>query len=97
MAQGVTRSELRKVRAIVTLIGEKNLQSLTTSEYLCLNGLHVYSVKNDDNELMLSIWNEPKEKKTSRCLFADRISISAFMAAVAYWRPRYPPASSANF
>ncbi|MHB8701968.1 MAG: hypothetical protein ACYC7D_13260 [Nitrososphaerales archaeon] len=94
MAPGVTRSELRKVRAIVTLIGEENLESLTIREYQCLNGLHVYSVKNEDNELSLSIWNEPKEKTSSRCLFADRISVNAFVAAVAYWRPRYPQPSS---
>lgn len=95
MAPGVTRSELRKVRAIVSLIGEENLQSLMTKEYQRIKDLHVYSTKNADNELSLSIWNEPKEKVSSRCLFADRISMSAFVAAVAYWRPKYPqPPSS---
>ena|GEM_PF-1598647 len=99
LAPGVTRSELRKVRAIVTLIGEENLSSLTSREYQCINGLHIYSVKNEDNELALSIWNEPKENESSRCLFADRININAFIAAVAYWRPRYPqpPSTSTTF
>ena len=96
MAPGVTRSELRKIRAIVSLIGEENLQSLTSSDYQCIRGLHVYSMKNEDNELALSVWNEPKEKSTSRCLFADRISVSAFVAAVAYWRPKYPQPSPSS-
>jgi hypothetical protein len=90
LAQGVTSSELRKVRAIVSLIGEENLASLPNTKYQCVRGLHIYSNRNEDNELSLSIWNEPKEKTSSRCLFADRISLRAFMAAMAYWRPRYP-------
>lgn len=96
MAPGVTRSELRKVRAIVTLIGEENLQSLMANEYQHIRDLHVYSTKNSDDVLSLSIWNEPKEKKSSRCLFADRITMSAFVAAVAYWRPKYPQPSSTS-
>ena len=94
VAQGVTRSELRKVRAIVSLIGEENLPSLPRSEYQCLKGLHVYTARNGDNELSLSIWNEPKENQSSRCLFADRIGLPAFNAALEYWRPRYYPGSN---
>ena len=94
MAAGVTRSELRKVRSIVSFIGEENLQSLVQKEYMCLRGLHIYSSKNEDNESSsLTIWNGPKENDSSRCLFADRISVPAFMAAVAYWRPKYPSPS----
>ena len=94
MAQGVTRGELRKVRAIVSLIGEESLPSLPRREYQCVRGLHVYTSKNEDNELSLSIWNEPKEKESSRCLFADRISVPAFNAALEYWRPRYVPSNT---
>ena len=94
MANGATRSELRKVRAIVSFIGEENLESLVQKNYAFVRGLHVYSSKNEDNELSLSIWNGPKEIDSSRCLFADRISVSAFKAAVDYWRPKYPSPSS---
>ncbi|MHB1907856.1 MAG: hypothetical protein ACYCQJ_03165 [Nitrososphaerales archaeon] len=94
MAHGVTRSELRKVRSIVTLIGEENLAMLTRTDYQCVRGLHVYSSKNENGELALSVWDQPKEKESSRCLFADMISVSSFLAAVDYWRPRYPTAQS---
>lgn len=94
MATGATRSELRKVRAIVSFIGEENLESLVQKNYSFLRGLHVYSSKNEDNELSLSIWSGPKEIDSSRCLFADRISVSAFKAAVDYWKPKYPSPSS---
>jgi len=94
MAAGATRSELRKVRAIVAFIGEENLESLVQKDYTCLRGLHVYSKRNEDNELSLSIWNGPKEIDSSRCLFADRISVTAFKAAVEYWKPKYPSPSS---
>jgi len=90
MAQGVTRSELRKVRAIVSLVGEEILDSIPNMSYQCVRGLHIYASKNEDNELALSIWNEPKEKLTSRCLFCDRINLRAFMAAISYWRPKFP-------
>ncbi len=90
MAQGVTRSELRKVRAIVTLVGEETLDSIPGMSYQCVRGLHIYASKTEDDELSLSIWNEPKEKLTSRCLFCDRISMKAFTLAISYWRPRYP-------
>jgi hypothetical protein len=94
MAQGVTRSELRKVRSIVSLIGEENLQSLSRTEYFSVRGLHIYSVRTEDNQLFLSIWDKPKDSPSSQCLFADRISMPAFNAALEYWRPRYPPSSS---
>jgi hypothetical protein len=81
---------LRKVRSIVSLIGQENLLKLTDASYQTVRGLHVYVAKNDeDKELALSIWDSPKEKQSSRCLFADRISKSAFTAALEYWRPRY--------
>ncbi len=91
MTQGVTRSELRKVKTIVNLIGEDNLLSLPNNQYQCLKGYHVYATKNESNELTLSIWSHPKENTSSRCLFADRISIPAYMAAADYWKPKYPP------
>lgn len=90
MAHGVTRSEIRKVKSIVSLIGKQNLSTLVNTDYQYIRGRHVYVTKTDDNELALSIWDEPKDEKTSHCLFADRISIAALMAAVDYWRLRYP-------
>ena len=83
---GVTRNELRKVRSIVTLIGKDNLASLPVSQYQCLGNLHVYSNKNEENEIALSIWDEPKENDTSRCLFADKIRMPAFQAALVFWQ-----------
>jgi hypothetical protein len=83
---GVTRNELRKVRSIVSLIGKENLASLPVSAYQCLGSLHVYSWLNEDDEIALSIWDEPKESTTSRCLFADKIRVPAFRAALAFWR-----------
>lgn len=50
---------------------------------------YIYVAKSGENQLALSIWDAPRKEKTSHCLFADRISISAYMAAVDYWRPRY--------
>jgi len=94
MAQGVTRTELRKIRAIVALIGQENLYSISSNEYQCVRGLHVYTLKNEDDELALSIWNEPRDNQSSQCLFADRISVHAFNAALAYWKPRYQSGSS---
>jgi hypothetical protein len=95
LAPGVTRGELRKVKSIVSLIGEENLEALPNTNYQCRRGRHIYVAKaEDDKALSVSIWDEPKEKKTSRCLFADRISLSAFMAAVDYWKPRYPRAEN---
>ena len=93
MGQGVTRGELRKIRSIALLIGEENLPSLPRTEYLSVRGLHVYAARNEDNDLTLSIWNEPKENKTSRCLFADCISVRAFRAALEYWKPRHQSTS----
>jgi hypothetical protein len=91
----LTRGELRKVKSIVSLIGHENLEALPEINYECVRGLHVYVAKNEeDGELSLSIWDKPKENQSSRCLFADRISISAFIAAADYWKPRYPPPGS---
>ncbi|MDH2901778.1 MAG: hypothetical protein PXY39_12490 [archaeon] len=94
MAPSVTRGELRKVKSIVSLIGEENLGALPNSTYQHARGLHVYVTKTEEHELSLSIWDQPKEEQTSHCLFADRISMSAFMAAVDYWKPRYPRTES---
>jgi hypothetical protein len=90
LSPGVTRSELRKVRSIVSLIGAENLLKLSNASYQCLRGFHIYVAKSGENQLALSIWDAPREETTSHCLFADRISISAYMAAVDYWRPRVP-------
>lgn len=86
MALGIKRQELRKVRSIAMLIGKDNLLSIPESSYLMAGQFHVYSKKNEeDNELQLSIWNEPKDSETSRCLFADRINMRAFQAALDFW------------
>jgi len=94
MAKVVTRSELRKVRSIATIIGQEHLQSLLNTEYKVVNGMYVYSTKNEDKELVISIWSEPKENKSSRCLFSDRIGTEAYMAALDYWRPSFRPSGS---
>jgi len=94
LAKIVTRSELRKVRSIATIIGQEHLQSLLNTEYKVVNGMYVYSTKNEDNELVISIWSEPKENKSSRCLFSDRIGKEAFLAALDYWRPSFRSAGS---
>ena len=95
MTPGVTRNELRKVRSIATLIGEESLLTLTERNYQCLRGLHVYVSKNQQQrEIAVSIWDAPKEEQTSHCLFSDKISESAFSAALEYWHPRYPPPPS---
>ncbi len=86
MPTGVTRSELRKIRSIVTLIGKENLASIPVSDYRCVRSLHVYSSTNEENEIALSIWDEPKESMTSQCLFADKIRVPAFNAALAFWQ-----------
>ncbi|HZW57195.1 MAG TPA: hypothetical protein VFF30_12970 [Nitrososphaerales archaeon] len=86
MPTGVTRNELRKVRSIVSLIGKENLGAIPASTYQCLGNLHVYSSTNEENEIALSIWDEPKESLTSRCLFADKIRVPAFRAALAFWQ-----------
>jgi hypothetical protein len=79
------------VKSIADLIGEDKLLSLPYTNYQCLRGLHVYSTRNEEsNELELSIWNQPKDEKSSKCLFADRISVPAFIAGADYWKPRYP-------
>lgn len=94
LAHGVTRNELRKVKSIVNLIGGDKLLSLPYTQYQCLKGLHVYSNRREEsNELELSIWNQPKEEKDSRCLFADRISVPAFIAGADYWKPKGQPSS----
>ncbi|MGH2639491.1 MAG: hypothetical protein ACRDF4_09460 [Rhabdochlamydiaceae bacterium] len=86
MALGIKRQELRKVRSIATLIGKDNLLNVSDSPYLLAGQLHVYSRRDEEeNELQLSIWDEPKDKETSKCLFADRIKINAFHAALDYW------------
>lgn len=82
---GVTRNELRKVRSIVSLIGKENLATISIMQHQCLGSLHVYSATNEDDEIALSIWDEPKESMTSRCLFADKIRVPAFHAALAFW------------
>lgn len=86
MPTGVTRSELRKIRSIATLIGKENLATLPVADYQNLKSLHVYSMTNEENEIALSIWDEPKESTTSQCLFADKIRLPAFNAAVAFWQ-----------
>lgn len=86
MPTGVTRNELRKVRSIVSLIGKENLSAIPVATYQCFGNLHVYSSMNDENEIALSIWDEPKESATSRCLFADKIRMPAFEAALAFWQ-----------
>jgi hypothetical protein len=86
LALGIKRQELRKVRSIATLVGKDNLLNIPSSRYLLAGRLHVYSQRNEEeNELQLSIWNEPKDKETSRCLFADRINMNAFQAALDFW------------
>jgi len=94
LAKIVTRSELRKVRSIATIIGQEHLQSLLNIEYKVVNGLYVYSSKNDDKELVISIWSEPRENKSSRCLFSDRIGTKAYIAALDYWRPSFRSSGS---
>ena len=94
MAKVVTRGELRKVRSIATIIGQEHLQSLLNSEYKVVNKMYVYSTKNDDKELVISIWSEPRENKSSRCLFSDRIGVDAYMAALDYWRPSFRSSGS---
>jgi hypothetical protein len=90
LSAAITRSELRKVKSIVTLIGQENLAVLPNTDYHCIKGFHIYVAKNEENdELSLSIWDQPKEKQTSHCLFSDKIRISAFYVAIDYWRPRY--------
>ncbi len=89
MGKVLTRSELRKVRSIATLIGQENLRAIPNSEYLAVAGKHVYCLRKDPLYLSISVWNEPKEKLSSRCLFSDSISITAFIAAVDYWMPDY--------
>ena len=86
LALGIKRQELRKVRSIASLIGKDNLLNISSSSYLLAGHLHVYSKKNEeDNELQLSIWSEPKDSETSRCLFADRINMNSFQAALDFW------------
>ncbi len=69
--------------------------SLSHTEYQCLRGLHVYSVKKEKrNELEMSIWSHPKDEKDSRCLFADTISVAAFIAGAEYLKPRSQAGSS---
>ena len=86
MALGIKRQELRKVRSIATLIGKDNLSNLSSSSHILAGQLHVYSKRDEEeNELQLSIWSEPKDLETSRCLFADRINMNAFQAALDFW------------
>jgi hypothetical protein len=92
MARLVTRSDLRKVRSIASIIGQEHLQALIDTDYKVVNEMHVYSTKTEEGDLVISIWSEPKENKTSRCLFSDTIGLKAFKAALDYWRPSYRPA-----
>jgi hypothetical protein len=79
----------------MNLIGGEEIMSLSHTEYQCLRGLHVYSIRNEESkELELSIWNHPKDEKNSRCLFADRISLTAFIAGAEYLKPRTQARSS---
>jgi hypothetical protein len=91
MGKVLTRSELRKVRSIATLIGQENLRAIPNVEYLAVGGKHVYCLRKDGVYLSISVWNEPKENASSRCLFSDSIRIHAFNAALDYWPPNYSP------
>ena len=87
MSKSLTRSELRKVRSIASLIGQENLRAIPNTEYLAVGGKHVYCLRKDNVYISISVWNEPKEKASSRCLFSDSIRIHAFNAALDYWTP----------
>ncbi|MHB1908421.1 MAG: hypothetical protein ACYCQJ_06065 [Nitrososphaerales archaeon] len=89
-----TRVDLRKVKTIISLMGGQHkiaeISSLPAASYRCIGNLHVYvSKETDGNEFHLSIWDQPKEIGSSRCLFADRMRTATFLQSLSFWRTVY--------
>lgn len=85
--------DLRKVKTIISLMGgQRNIGEISllpTTDYRCIENLHVYISRNEPNEFHLSIWDQPKESTSSHCLFADRMRTQTFLQSLSFWRTVY--------
>lgn len=70
--------ERKAIYKLFKMIGAAKIPSITKKAHFSTQNLHIYSQKlKTEKQIFVSIWTEPKEKKSSKCIFADKISLNA--------------------